>query len=58
MNLGALVGLILGLGILVGAAAIGSADTGGMGSLWDGISLAIVVGVLLLLCSWGLSVLK
>ena len=44
MNLGALIGLILGLGILIGAAAIGSADTGGMGSLWDGISLAIVVG--------------
>ena len=44
MNLGALIGLVLGLGILIGAAAIGSADTGGMGSLWDAISLAIVVG--------------
>ncbi len=44
MNLGALVGLISGLGILIGAAAMGSAETGGMGSLWDGLSLAIVVG--------------
>ena len=44
MNLGAVIGLVLGLGILIGAAAIGSADTGGMGSLWDEISLAIVVG--------------
>ena len=34
----------MGLGILIGAAAIGSANTGGMSSLWDGISLAIVVG--------------
>jgi len=44
MNLGAVIGLIVGLVILIGAAAIGSANTGGMGSLWDGISLAIVVG--------------
>ena len=44
MNLGAVIGLVLGLGILLGAAAIGSADTGGLGSLWDAISLAIVVG--------------
>jgi chemotaxis protein MotA len=44
MNLGALIGLISGLGILIGAAAIGSANTGGMGSLWDSISMAIVVG--------------
>ena len=44
MNIGGLVGLILGLVILIGAAAMGSADTGGMGSLWDGLSLAIVVG--------------
>ena len=29
--------------ILVAACAIGSAPTGGMGSLWDGISLIIVV---------------
>ena len=43
MNLGALIGLVLGLGILIGAAAIGSANTGGMGSLWDANSLAIVV---------------
>jgi len=44
MNLGAVIGLVLGLVILIGAAAIGSASTGGMGSLWDPISLAIVVG--------------
>ena len=44
MNLGAVIGLVLGLGILIGAAAIGSANTGGLGSLWDAISLAIVVG--------------
>ena len=44
MNLGALIGLVLGLVILIGAAAIGSSATGGMGSLWDPLSLAIVVG--------------
>ena len=44
MNLGAVIGLVLGLGILLTAAFLGSASTGGMGSLWDGISLAIVVG--------------
>jgi chemotaxis protein MotA len=44
MNLGALIGLVTGLVILLTAAITGSADTGGMGSLWDGISLAIVVG--------------
>ena len=44
MNLGAVIGLVLGLTILIGAAAIGSADTGGMGSLWDTISFAIVIG--------------
>ena len=44
MNLGAIIGLVSGLGILIGAAAIGSANTGGMGSLWDAISLAIEVG--------------
>jgi len=44
MNLGAVIGLVLGLGILIGSAAIGSANTGGLGSLWDAISLAIVVG--------------
>jgi len=44
MNLGAVIGLVLGLVILIGAAAIGSSSTGGMGSLWDPISLAIVVG--------------
>ena len=44
MNLGAVIGLVLGLGILLTAAFVGSMETGGMGSLWDGISLAIVVG--------------
>ena len=44
MNLGAVIGLVLGLVILIGAAAIGSASTGGMGSLWDPISLAIAYG--------------
>ena len=44
MNLGAVIGLVMGLVILLTAAIMGSADTGGMGSLWDGISLAIVVG--------------
>ena len=44
MNLGAVIGLVLGLVILLTAAIMGSADTGGMGSLWDGISMAIVVG--------------
>ena len=44
MNLGAVIGLVLGLGILLTAAFLGSMETGGMGSLWDGISLAIVVG--------------
>jgi len=44
MNLGAIIGLVMGLVILLAAAFIGSADTGGMKSLWDGISLAIVLG--------------
>ena len=44
MNLGALIGLVSGLGILGAAAVIGSATSGGVGSLWDAISLAIVVG--------------
>ena len=44
MNIGGLIGLILGLVILIGAAYTGSAATGGMGSLWDPTSLAIVVG--------------
>ena len=44
MNIGAVIGLVLGLGILLTAAFLGSMETGGMGSLWDGISLAIVVG--------------
>ena len=44
MNLGAVIGLVSGLTILLGAAIIGSAATGGLGSLWDAISMAIVVG--------------
>jgi len=45
MNLGALIGLISGLGILGGAAAIGAGDAGvGLGKLWDAVSLLIVVG--------------
>ena len=44
MNIGALVGLILGFGVLGYAAITGSATTGGMGSLWDLTSLLIVVG--------------
>ena len=44
MNLGALIGLVMGLVILIGAAFVGSMESGGMGSLWDPISLAIVVG--------------
>jgi chemotaxis protein MotA len=44
MNLGAIIGLVLGLVILLGAAFTGSAATGGMGSLWDATSMAIVVG--------------
>ncbi len=44
MNLGAVIGLVMGLVILIGAAFVGSMESGGMGSLWDPISLAIVVG--------------
>ena len=40
MNLGAIIGLVMGLVILIGAAFVGSMESGGMGSLWD----AIVVG--------------
>ena len=44
MNIGGLIGLVLGLVILIGAAYTGSAASGGMGSLWDATSMAIVVG--------------
>ena len=44
MNIGAVIGLVLGLVILLGAAITGSAATGGLGSLWDATSMAIVVG--------------
>ena len=33
----------IALAAFVGACMIGSANTGGMGSMWDGISLAIIV---------------
>ena len=44
MNLGAIIGLVMGIGILLGSAIVGSATTGGLGSLWDLVSLLIVVG--------------
>jgi len=44
MNIGGLLGLVFGLVILIGAAYTGSAASGGMGSLWDTTSFAIVVG--------------
>ena len=37
------INILIALIILTAAAAIGSANTGGIGSLWDAISLAIVV---------------
>ena len=37
------INILIALIILTSAAAIGSANTGGIGSLWDVISLAIVV---------------
>ena len=37
------INILIALIILTSAAAIGSANTGGIGSLWDAISLAIVV---------------
>ena len=37
------INILIALIILTAAAAIGSANTGGIGSLWDVISLAIVV---------------
>ena len=38
-----IINIALALAAFVGACMIGSANTGGMGSLWDAISLAIVV---------------
>jgi len=35
--------IVIALAAFVGACIIGSENTGGMGSMWDGISLAIVV---------------
>ena len=38
-----IINIVIALVILVGACMIGSANTGGIGSLWDGISLGIVL---------------
>ena len=38
-----IINIAIALAAFVGACMIGSANTGGMGSLWDAISLAIVV---------------
>ena len=35
--------IAIALAVFIGACMLGSENTGGMGSLWDGISLAIVV---------------
>ena len=35
--------IAIALAVFIGACMLGSANTGGMGSLWDAISLAIVV---------------
>ena len=45
MNISALIGIVLGVGILGFAAFMGAADQGvAMGKLWDPISIMIVVG--------------
>ena len=38
-----LINIVIALSVFIGACMIGSANTGGMGSMWDAISLAIVV---------------
>ena len=38
-----IINILIALAVLVGSCMIGSANTGGIGSLWDLISLAIVV---------------
>ena len=38
-----IINIAIALATFIGACMIGSANTGGMGSLWDAISLAIVV---------------
>ena len=38
-----IINILIALAVLVGSCMIGSANTGGIGSLWDGISLAIVL---------------
>ena len=38
-----IINIVIAVAILVGACMLGSANIGGIGSLWDGISLVIVV---------------
>ena len=38
-----IINIVIAAAILIGACMLGSANIGGIGSLWDGISLAIVV---------------
>jgi len=38
-----IINILIALAVLIGSCMIGSANTGGIGSLWDVISLAIVV---------------
>ena len=38
-----IINIAIALAVFIGACMIGSANTGGMGSMWDAISLAIVV---------------
>ena len=38
-----IINIAIALAVFIGACMLGSANTGGMGSLWDAISLAIVV---------------
>ena len=38
-----IINIAIALAVLIGACMIGSANTGGIGALWDAISLAIVV---------------
>ena len=38
-----IINILIALAVLVGSCMLGSANTGGIGSLWDGISLAIVL---------------
>ena len=38
-----IINIVIALAAFIGACMIGSANTGGMGSMWDAISLAIIV---------------